>query len=290
MTAFAPPFRTMPPASPFSGAARTLPPHARLHTGLRAPWLAMSMAVSLAIAMALPCAAASETTPTPTHGQPTTTAKAWTPASLRTALGSLPTGNAQAGQVAHDQLFCASCHGDKGVAPTQNWPHLAGQRAAYTAKMLLDYQDKRRLEGQRAGLMHDIAVLMTPQQIADVSAFYAAQPAPRNDGTPRPSAQAAAHDVPAPTLVRHGDKTRLITPCASCHGVVGQGGKLEASALAGQNPLYLARTLLDYQSGLRHNDSAKGMQAFAKKLSRNEIEALATYYADLPETGAAGRR
>lgn len=254
------------------------------HTRLRAPMLAMSMAM----AMALPCAAASDTTAT--HGQPIATAKAWTPATLRTALGSLPTGNAQAGQVAHDQLFCASCHGDKGVAPTQNWPHLAGQRAAYTAKMLLDYQDKRRLEGQRAELMHDIAVLMTPQQIADVSAFYAAQPAPRNDGTPRPSAQAAAHGVPAQTLVRHGDKTRLITPCASCHGVVGQGGKLEASALAGQNPLYLVRTLLDYQSGLRHNDSAKGMQAFAKKLSRSEIEALATYYADLPETGPAGRR
>lgn len=214
---------------------------------------------------------------------PATTAKAWTPASLRTALAALPKGDAVAGQKVHDQLFCASCHGDKGVAPTQNWPHLAGQKAEYTAKMMLDYQDQRRLENHGARLMHDIAVMMTPQQIADVSAFYAAQPAPTADGTPRPQPQKAPKDVAAETLVRHGDKTRLITPCASCHGVVGQGGKLEASALAGQNPLYFVRTMLNYQAGVRHNDSAKGMRAFAQKLSRNEIEALAAYYADLPD-------
>jgi len=221
---------------------------------------------------------------------PAPAAKAWTPATLRTALAALPKGDAVAGQKVHEQLFCASCHGDKGVAPTQNWPHLAGQRAAYTAKMMLDYQDKRRLNGKRAELMHDIAVMMSPQQIADVAAFYAAQPAPGNDGTPRPTTQATAQDMPAETLARHGDKNRLLTACASCHGVVGQGGKLEASALAGQNPLYFVRTMLDYQSGVRHNDSAKGMAAFAKKLSRTEIEDLARYYADLPTRGKQAAR
>lgn len=241
--------------------------------------LALAVAALAAVLADLP-AWASEAT----HGTAATpSATPWTPATLRNALSALPKGNAAAGQQVHDQLFCASCHGDKGVAPTQNWPHLAGQRAAYTAKILLDYQHKRRLEGKRAELMHDIAVMMTPQQIADVAAFYAAQPAPGADGTPRPQPIPASSDVAAETLVRHGDKTRLITPCASCHGVVGQGGKLEASALAGQNPLYVVRTLLDYQSGVRHNDSAKGMSAFAKKLSRSEIEALAAYYADLPQ-------
>ena len=208
----------------------------------------------------------------------------WTPGTLRNALTALPKGNADAGKKVHDDLFCASCHGPAGVAPTQNWPHLAGQKSAYTAKMMLDYQDQRRLEGRRAEMMHDIAVMLSPQQIADVAAFYAVQSPPKDDGTPRPQGIAAPKDVPATTLVRRGDKTRLITPCASCHGVVGQGGKLEASALAGQNPLYFVRTMLDFQGGKRHNDSIKGMSLFAKKLSRSEIEALATYYADLPVT------
>jgi cytochrome c553 len=217
-------------------------------------------------------------------------ASAWTPGSLRQALNSLPKGDAAVGQKVHQQLFCASCHGAIGVAPTQNWPHLAGQKAAYTAKMLLDYQSGLRREGKRAELMHDIAVMMSPQQIADVSAFYALQSAPRNDGTPRPAAQKAHQDVDAAQLVRKGDPSRLLTACASCHGVVGQGGNREASALAGQNPLYFVRTLLDYQSGLRANDSAKGMSTFAKKLTRTEIESLATYYADLPAGKAAKPR
>lgn len=210
-------------------------------------------------------------------------AKAWTPASLRGALGALPAGDAERGRVVNQQLFCASCHGDKGVAPTQNWPHLAGQKSAYTAKMLFDYQSQLRSENKGAALMHDIAVMMTPQQIADVSAFYATQSAARDDGTPRPGAQ--AQGLSAEQLVKKGDPARLITPCASCHGVRGQGGKLEASALAGQNPLYFTRTLLHYQSGVRANDTARGMSHFARKLTRSEIDALATYYADLPVAG-----
>jgi cytochrome c553 len=220
---------------------------------------------------------------TPAHAADhaaTPAAKAWTPATLRGALAALPKGDAERGRVVNQQLFCASCHGDTGVAPTQNWPHLAGQKAAYTAKMLLDYQSRLRSENKGAALMHDIAVMLTPQQIADVSAFYAVQAAPRDDGTPRPVSDGKG--LSAEQLVKKGDPARLLTPCASCHGVKGQGGKLEASALAGQNPLYFTRTLLHYQSGVRANDAARGMSAFAKKLTRSEIDALAAYYADRP--------
>jgi len=205
-------------------------------------------------------------------------ASAWKAPTLRAALSALPQGNAERGQQVHQEMFCGSCHGATGVAPTQNWPHLAGQKAPYTAKMLLDYRDRRHVPTQGAELMHDIAVMMSPQQIADVAAFYAAQPLPGGDSTPRPTAK-----VDVEKLVRKGDPTRLLTPCASCHSTQGQGGKNETPALGGQNPLYLVRTLLDYQSGKRQNDADQGMSTFAKKLTRAEIEALAAYYADLPK-------
>lgn len=234
---------------------------------LRAP-----LAIAAAVLLSQPVLASDHAAPA---------AKAWTPATLRGALAALPPGDAERGRVVNQQMFCASCHGNAGQAPTFNWPHTAGQRGAYAAKMLLDYQSRLRHENKGAELMHDVAVMMTPQQIADVSAFYATLPAPRNDGTPRPVVSAGG--MSAEQLVKKGDPARLITPCASCHGVRGQGGKLEAAALAGQNPHYLVRTLLEYQSGLRANDAAKGMRAFARRLTRSEIDALARYYADLPE-------
>ena len=209
-----------------------------------------------------------------------TAIQGWSPATLRSALNALPKGDVQRGRVVHQEMFCASCHGESGTAPTHNWPHLAGQKATYTAKMMLDYQSGLRAGRKGADLMRDIARMMSPQQIADVSAFYAAQPLPR--GTEAKRLPSGAQPFSAEQLVRVGDPTRLLTPCASCHGVQGQGGKLEAAALAGQNPLYFVRTLLDYQSGIRHNDAAKGMSAFARKLTRAEIESLAIYYAELP--------
>ena len=202
---------------------------------------------------------------------------ALTTAEVRQLLATMPAGDAARGERVHQQLFCASCHGATGVAPTPNWPHVAGQRAAYTYKMLVDYQRGIRAEGERARLMHDIAQLMTPQEMADVAAWYATLPLPREAETPRP---AAAVDVAA--LVRRGDPARLITPCASCHGVRGQGGVHETPALAGQNPQYFVRTMHQYHGGVRANDAKRGMRAFASRLTPAEIDALAAYYADLP--------
>lgn len=235
---------------------------------IRQAFTVVAAAALVVGAMALPARA------TETHAPAATT---WTPATLRQAIATLPPGNAERGKIVNQQMFCASCHGDTGVAPTQNWPHLAGQKAAYTAKLLMDYRDRRHVPNKGAELMHDLAVMLTPQQIADVSAYYAAQKAPPGDGTMRTKARHHSEQ-----LVRKGDPSRLITPCASCHGTRGQGGKFEAPALAGQNPLYFVRTMLDYQTGHRSNDAAQGMRTFAKRLSRDEIEALASYYAALP--------
>ncbi|MDM7457317.1 MAG: c-type cytochrome [Tepidimonas sp.] len=212
-------------------------------------------------------------------GAHTTSAAEWTSASLRQALSALPAADPRRGEQVHQRMFCASCHGEAGVAPTQNWAHLAGQKASYTAKMLLDYQQGRRLETQGAQLMRDVAQMLSPQQIADVAAYYASLPPPRPEQAARAGKDTTTQV--AEQLVRRGDPQRLITPCASCHGVAGQGGKLEAPALAGQNPLYFVRTMLHYHGGQRNNDVAKGMRFFAERLSRSEIEALARYYADL---------
>ncbi|MDD4887851.1 MAG: c-type cytochrome [Thiomonas sp.] len=214
--------------------------------------------------------------------------KPWSPVTLQTTLKDLPKGNAGAGQKVHDTMMCASCHGATGNASTMNWPSVAGQRYDYTAKMLLDYRSGLRFEDERAGLMTSIARLMTPQQIADVSAYYASLPKPV-----APQAQAAlaaplnaAEHKRVEQLVRKGDANRLITACASCHGLHGEG-KGTTPAIAGQTTDYFIRTMRLYHNGERHNDVYKGMSQFSQRLSDADTLLIARYYASFGQSRTA---
>lgn len=197
----------------------------------------------------------------------------WTAATLKGTLAAMPEGDAERGGVLHQERFCASCHGARGEATTRNWPSLAGQRPEYTFKMLLDYRDDRRDEDGRAHPMIALADNLTEQQMADLAAWYAAAPVRR-------TAPGAA-DPDALRLVRRGDPVRLLAPCASCHGLDGQGGKNETPALAGQRHEYLVRTMRAFRDGRRANDAHHGMGQFAMPLTDAEIESLARLYAGL---------
>lgn len=238
----------------------------------RKAWRMSALALGLLGAVSAPWTFAAEpgnTNHLAGHAQQGTQVK-WTPASLRVALSEMPAGDVSKGKVLHNDLFCASCHGVAGEALTPNWPSLAGQRAEYTYKMLLDYHSGLRREDERAGVMNAVAEMLSKQDMADLAAFYAAQSLP-----------AAAHAADAATaqLIRRGEPSRLVTPCASCHGLHGQGGINETPALAGLPRDYFIRTMQHYRDGSRHNDALQAMRAFAKPLTDAEIMALADYYA-----------
>ena len=195
----------------------------------------------------------------------------WTPASWHETMASMPAGDAARGEKIHDEAFCASCHGERGEAVTGNWPLLAGQRAEYTYKQLLDYADHRRAEDARAHIMNVVGEELSRQDMADLAVFYERQGLPDQ---PKP-----AESHPAHQLVSVGDPSRLITPCAACHGSNGSGGINESPALRGQPVDYFVRTMELFRDGHRHNDVNKGMAQFAKPLTDEEIAQLADYYA-----------
>lgn len=65
--------------------------------------------------------------------------------------------------------------------------------------------------------------------------------------------------------------------CAGCHGANGEGKK-ENPPLAGMDPAKFIAAMEEYAAGKRED---KKMQGFAKKLSAEDFENLAAYYASL---------
>jgi cytochrome c553 len=166
------------------------------------------------------------------------------------------------------QEVCVACHGETGVSPSPEFPHLAGQSGAAIYKQLYDYRTGSRAHPS----MTDVAKALEEPAIADVAAYYAGQPQ-RN-----PPPVTLAESPPAIVqLVELGDPRRNIPPCASCHRA-GAGGPIETPVLAEQRDEYLIQQLKLYASGERRNDVYGRMRLIASRLTEEEIRGLAGYY------------
>jgi cytochrome c553 len=137
--------------------------------------------------------------------------------------------------------------------------------------------------------MTPIAKAMTPQQMRDVSAWYASL------GPPAAAARAPAAKPAAPLMKRGmalaaiGDEAKQVQACANCHGPGGAGEAPTYPALAGQHAGYLTAAMAEWKTGARKTDPSGLMPAIAKKLDERDVAALAAYYAAQPPQAPAKR-
>lgn len=171
---------------------------------------------------------------------------------------------------------CMACHGEKGIS-TQPWiPNLGGMDRLVLYKQLADFRSGTRLSGP----MSAIAQSLTPQQSADVAAYFASLPGlPPTSGlrTPEPGRSYHAADA-TKRLIFAGDPKRGIAGCATCHGPGGY--RLGAPTLATQNAAYIEQQLHNFAQGIRRNDMNMPMRTIAPLIRSDEMHALAAAYAN----------
>ena len=173
---------------------------------------------------------------------------------IATALTKV-TGNAAAGKAR--AASCASCHGADGNSPNDTWPSLAGQNAAYLARILAAY---------KSGDQKDVAMTPLAQDLSDadiqnLAVYYAGlscRTAPRGKST----GDAAAGKL-------------LAKNCAGCHGETGISGNPAWPNFAGQQPGYLVNVLKAFRPGLRKDPM---IASVSRALSDTDIANLAAYY------------
>jgi cytochrome c553 len=163
---------------------------------------------------------------------------------------------------------CAACHGPDGNATIPGTPSLAGQPVFFTHWQLIKYRDGRRKDPQ----MSPLAEKLDDADMADLAAFYAAQPA-----RARPATTDAAR-------VAAGQRLAEQHHCTSCHRP-GLTGQQQAARLAGQDFAYLLRLLRGFKARTA-SDLDGTMTVATQPLQDDEIVSLVHFLASLgTETG-----
>lgn len=181
-------------------------------------------------------------------------------------------GNAADGE--KKAAMCIGCHGIKGYQASfpevHKVPMISGQGGKYIAAALTAYKKGER----KHPTMRGIAVSLSDQDIADLSAFYEQH-----------GGQAAA--VPEQAPAAGGDVAKLIEKgaCASCHGA-NFSKPIDGAypKIAGQHADYLYVALKAYKTDGNANVGRGNpiMAGMAKQFSNAELRAIAGYLASLP--------
>jgi cytochrome c553 len=188
------------------------------------------------------------------------------------AAGMSPVAQAQDAKAGEKKAaMCIGCHGIAGYQASfpeiHKVPMISGQNEKYIAAALAAYKKGDR----KHPTMRGIAQTLSEQDIADLSAFYAAQA-----GT-----STAAKRDPSPEVAKLLERGA----CVSCHGAdFNKSVDPSYPKLAGQHADYLFVALKAYrtegQATLGRNNAIMG--GMVKQYSNAELKAIAGYLGTLP--------
>ena len=182
-------------------------------------------------------------------------------------VGGWAKGNATTGK--EKSQVCQGCHGENGNSYGPEWPNLAEQNPTYIIKQLRNFQDGVRTNETMSGMV----VGLSEQDIEDIAAYFSSQ-------SLQPQGQKTDVEVikTGRKIYKGGNRYTGVPACAGCHGPNGVGnGPAAFPHLAGQKSTYIVKTLKDFQSGARANDTNEIMRNIAAKLTESEINAVAAY-------------
>ena len=146
---------------------------------------------------------------------------------------------ASADDIAQKAAQCAACHGENGTPIDPSIPVIWGQNEGYIYIELKDMKKGARKNEQ----MQDIVKDMSREDMLALAAYFAAKPWPQ---LPQPRAPKADN--------AHFESMATSAGCTGCHqaGYIGAGTQ---PRLANQSTAYLEKTMLDFRSGARANNS-----------------------------------
>lgn len=202
---------------------------------------------------------------------------------------------AKAGVGKEKAASCAGCHGEDGNSTMPGFPKLAGQHPGYLVKQLKAFKKGERI----APMMAPLAMGLDEKSMEEIAAYYAAQKISANPAPSLPANDDEDDDKPAKTddekkaelanliaqgsdLYRNGNISREVSACVACHGPYAEGNKpADYPSLHSQHADYVIKTLTDFKNSARSNNPENMMHMIAKKMTDEDIKAVAYYISSL---------
>jgi len=165
---------------------------------------------------------------------------------------------------------CSACHGMDGNSIVPNFPKLAGRHPEYLVKELKEFVSGTR----NSAIMAPICAKLDPDDFKALGEYFGAQKPTSGHVLDQ---KAAAIGM---TLYQDGDEERGVPSCAGCHSSDGAGSR-RFPRLAGQHREYLIQEMYNFRNDVRNYGAARLMREVAKRLTEDEIKAVAEYLTGL---------
>lgn len=166
---------------------------------------------------------------------------------------------------------CLACHGERGQSETPQIPSLGGQPAPYLLIQLYLFRENQRASPLKKDdpmiqVMSEMTKGFTDDDLRNFSDFIAKLPAPK-----------PPTDTGDPARMQRGRALITQNRCNSCHNL-DLAGRENIPHIANQREDYLARTLKEYKTNVRHGYDGAMAEVLAP-VSDDQIADLAYYIA-----------
>jgi cytochrome c553 len=178
---------------------------------------------------------------------------------------------------------CVACHGQEGRATNQGYfPRIAGKPAGYLYNQLRNFRDGKR----QNAVMTYLVDHMSDEYLREIADYFAGLdlPYPPPQTTDAPAATIARGE----RLVRYGDESRGIPACSSCHGAAMTGVAPAMPGLLGVPRDYILAQFGAWRSGVRRAAPPDCMGEIARRLSAEDLTAMAAWLSSQPVQHGVG--
>jgi cytochrome c553 len=165
---------------------------------------------------------------------------------------------------------CSACHGADGNSVIPMFPKIAGLDETYIIKQLKEFKGGQR----KSDVMAPVVANLKVEDLAPLAALYSGQKSKLREVQDAKLAELGKN------VYLEGNEDTGVPACVGCHQpeAVGHG---VYPRLAGQHPDYLIQQMKNFSTGDRSNDASRLMRVVAKRMTEQEMKAVAEYISGL---------